>query len=148
MHKEYVALLAGARRADVDEIARLVSRARRAEVGRFQIGRNDHRHEAAVGRRFTQGEHRRNALAAGLILNQECRIAGCVFRQILGQGSRDAILPPACLGADLQSDGLPLKVRLFGADMTVKAKRIKRLQAEAINKFLIIFGTPATIERT
>ncbi len=113
MDHENISLLAGAGPAHVDKAPRIVGGSRSAEVRCFQVRGNHRRHEAAVGGPLAERQHRRNALSAGFILDQERRVARRVFRQILGQGSGDAILSSAGRGADLQRDGLAVKVRLL-----------------------------------
>ena len=112
MDDQNVSLFAGAWRTHVDEGPRIVSGSRSTEIRGFQIRGNDHRHEASIGGRLAEGQHGRDTLSAGLVLNQKYGIAGRVFRQILGQGSSDAVLPSPCAGTDLQDDGLPIKLRL------------------------------------
>src|SRR5262245_41459874 len=113
MDDQNVSLFAGAWRTHVHKRPRIVNGSRSTEIRSLQIRGNNHRHKAAIGGPFAERQHRRYSLSAGLILNQECRIAGRVFRQILGQGSSDAVLSSSCLSTDLQSDGLPMKVWLL-----------------------------------
>ena len=62
---------------------------------------------------FAKRQHRRNTLPAGFVLNQKDRVAGSILSQIPCQSSRDAVLPAARRGADLQSYSLSLEIGLL-----------------------------------